>query len=108
MDKEKAKEFFEEVKGKKLYWTSWVDKDYFIPDDIDEDSTLFGPSIMGMLYAEIGTTYPTVLTIHNGFDEYKGERWVLLKDVKESKNGECVCTSRDLFNFGCKCGAVKK
>lgn len=32
--------------------------------------------------------------------------WGPLKEPEESK--KCTCNSKDLFNFGCKCGFLKR
>lgn len=108
MTEKESKEFFEAVKGKKIRFTSWINKeDFLIPKAL---KFTFGEYVLeGEITSNQQSMY-TAIPCYAGFKLSLVGRWILIDqdtNIIDSKE-ICTCDRYDLFNNGCKCGAFKK
>ncbi len=115
MTEKEAIEFFEEVKGKKIRYTDLPIGNYFIPNILGYiDLNTF--TMKGVLYNGTGIRILDIdidTYIFEGFslDKYNG-KWEFVEENQVNQNlnnsitpiKTCTCSSRDLFNYGCRCG----
>ena len=107
MTEKEAQDFIDKVKGKKIRWTGWSKSDYVIPDGT------FSFGYFGSI--RLDGSYRSGLMISCGFKTpiYGLNRWEFYEEgvIKQeeilTKVG-CICSSQDLFNFGCKCGYLEE
>ena len=111
MTQEEREDFFQQIKGKKIYWSSWGEVgsqhgeiDYFIPETRTEDI------IKGVTYYLDGFPYPkNKWNIMEGFDPIIGNTHWLFYESKSSTstNKSCTCDLLKVIMIqGCQCGSV--
>jgi len=106
MTPEQMQDFFNKVKGKKIK-LNWWEEGCFIPTSLNvTDRTIFGDDY-GNNRCNKGVTYNIEDGFGSGFHDWAFYELNKASDKVEIKieiERKCICSSSDLFNFGCKCG----
>lgn len=109
MNIEQMEAFIKNVKGRKIIgdWWKQIHIDYVIPTgEFNPQTGLFTVDIyFNNTFIERKNDYVIDLNVGEWLF-YEGQETTLLETkLSETK---CTCSSRNLFHFGCKCGAFEK
>lgn len=106
----KIADWVESVQGKKIWHTTMIKGTYFIPNKL---LNIFWTGNVMQGINENGINQ--LAFVYKGFEiDENGHCWKLIEGFDEipniiiPSNKNCCCSSSDLFNFGCKCGAFKR
>ena len=104
MTQEEREDFFQQIKGKKIRWSSWKDlSKYFVAEKLGVYD------MSGTNFYEHSAEESAIWGIARGFQEQlTGSRWVLCEsESSTSTNKSCTCDLLKVIMIqGCQCGSV--
>ncbi len=109
MTPEQQLNFLNKVIGRKIRYSTWNSDVYIIIKQLNPVNYTWA---IGELYKDnILLDSLKEVYVRNGFDPDRyGFKWEFVEEsnITTSANitidKKCTCSSRDLFNYGCKCG----
>ena len=112
MNEREIKEFIEQVKGRKIWFTGWVRWGYFIPDGRWE-YTLTGTIFYGVFNSRVSRDVEKSFGIFGGLlpPGSMGARWEFMGEEGGEEGQEtpkCTTSRRDIGLYGCSCPVCKQ